>query len=65
MEGNVWISADPTPTYEPFETITVRMAVNQVGGGGFASIEKKMTPEEARAHISEVLRAVEIVEQDR
>lgn len=64
MEGRIRFSAQPTPSYDEFETVTISASVTQVGGRGSVQLYADATLEEARTLAAELERACQLVERD-
>lgn len=63
-EGKITFSAQPTPTWDQFETVTLIAGVSQVGGRGAVMLHTDVSLEDARKLANAILRSCEIVEAD-
>jgi hypothetical protein len=64
-ENNVTFSAMPTPTYDPFETVSIWFGINESAGNGAITGHKTLTTAAARTFASEIIKACEIVEKEQ
>lgn len=64
-EGRITFAAQPTPTYDDFESVTITAGISQVGGRGNSMLTADVSVERARTFAAEILRSCEIVEAER
>lgn len=64
FSGKISWRAEPTPTYEKFETVNLQAILRDGRGTGCANIYSDVTVEEARALAAQINRACDIVEGD-
>lgn len=65
MADEVFISVQPTPTYDAFETVTLSAGVGESHYGGHFMLTKVLTLQQATALARQLDEAVERVIQDQ
>ena len=63
-DGQIKFYAQPTPSYDDFESVTVSAGCLQVGGFGGFTLHKEMGTDEARTFAAQIIAACEVVERD-
>lgn len=62
--SEIRFSAQPTPSFDPFETVTLAAMFRDGTGLGSAQVRQEVAPARARAFAEEIVRACEIVERE-
>lgn len=66
-EGEIKFSATHTPAHwdDKMDSVTLMCSVQQPGGRGSVMVTKEVSPEAARYHAAQIIKACEIVEGEQ